>query len=71
MCQVGERLTAQLRDSGRSVADLVAEFGRPIRGRLEAALRFELAAPAFDAARFLATLNDQPVSPDAGQPGMP
>lgn len=71
MCQVVERLTAELRDRGQSVADLEAEVGRPISERFAAALTIELAAPAFDAARCLATLNGVPAGLAADTPDAP
>jgi hypothetical protein len=64
-------VTTQLRDSGTRVVDWAVELGRPINDRYAAALNIELAAPAFDAARFLAALSGQPASPTTDAPDVP
>ena len=71
ICRSAKQVTTQLRDSGTSIVDWAVELGCPIDDRYAAALNIELAAPAFDATRFLAALNGQPAGPAADAPDMP
>jgi len=71
LCEIGERLTAEWRNRGMSVAAIVAETGWSADDPRFAAFFAEAQAPSFDATRFLAALNGQPASSGAGAPGVP
>ena len=62
ICQVAERLTSQWRDmlrDGMSAAGIAADVGRSPESPLIAAVFAEAQTPVFDAARFLATLQEK------------